>query len=301
MKGIFILLSLCLVHSCLFAQKQKADSLYKLLSSEKIDTNRVTLMWKIGNVAYLYDPVTALEITSEGLSLSKQIKYLEGQSRSLGVLANIFQKSGNYPRALEFNLQKLKIEEKRDNPGNLASVLMNIGIVYVFLEEYRQALPYYYKADSVIEKNNILNLTYNIALNLGDAYDKLNIADSAFNYFNRSLAIANEQKDNYYTGISMIGIGHSYRKMGNYMLSMANYQSSIPYLKEASDDDLLCETTLGLATLFQKLNKTDSSIHYANLSLAIAKRTGFLPRHLDAAKFLSEHYKQVKNIDSAFF
>lgn len=287
--------------ACLFAQKQKADSLYQLLAKEKIDTNRVTLMWKIGNIVYLYDPVNALTITSEALSLAKQLKYIEGQSRSMGILANIFQKSGNYPRALEFNLQKLKLEEKRNNPGNLGSVLMNIGIAYVYQEEYRQALPYYYKADSIIQQNNIPDLKYNIALNLGDVYDKLNISDSAFSYFSKSLGIANEQKNNYLIGVSMIGIGHSYRKMGNYMLSLANYQSSIPYIKEASDNDLLCEAMLGLAILYKKLNKTDSAVYYASLSGSIAEKAGFLPRHLDAVNFLSEHYAKLRNVDSAFF
>lgn len=296
-----LLLSLFFLHTALLAQKQKADSLLRLLEKEKVDSNRVNLMWNIGNATYNYDPEMALNITSEALSIAKLSKYTEGQSRSLGILANIFIKLGNYPRALEFNFQKLQIEEKRENPRNLASVLMNIGIVYVYQEEYLKALPYYYKADSVIKANNVTDLKYNIALNLGDVYDKLNMTDSAYAYFNKSLGIANELKNNYFIGASMIGIGHSYLKKEDYRLSLANYQSSISYIKVANDDDLLCEATLGLATLFQKLDKNDSAVFYANMSLAIAEKDGFLPRHLDAAKFLSEHFTRIKNIDSAFF
>ena len=300
MRGKFILLFLCFMHGSLFAQKQKADSLYKLLAIEKIDSNRVKLMWNIGIVANVYDPEKAFLVTSEALSIAKQIKYLDGESRSYGILANIFQKFGNSPRALEFNFLKLKIEENRNRPANLASVLMNIGIVYALQEEYTNALVYYYKADSVIEANHVENLKYNIALNIGDTYDRLNNIDSAYTYFNKSLVIAHELKNTNFIGASLTGLGHSYRKKENYLLSLASYQSSIPYIKEADDDDLLCEATLGLATLYQKTNKPDSAFFYASWSLTIAKNAGFLPRQLDAVKFLSEYYKQVKNVDSAF-
>ena len=285
----------------LLAQKNKVDSMYQLLAKEKIDTNRVNLMWEIGYETRGYDPEKALVITTEALLLAKRIKYDEGQSRALGIMATLFNKVGNYPRALEFNLQKLKLVEKSNNQRNLASVLMNIAIVYVYQEEYVKALVYYYKADSVIELYNITDMKYNIAVNMGDVYDRLNNNDSAYGYFNKSLIIARQMKNNYFTGASMIGLGHSYLKSENYLLAMANYKSGIVYTTEANDDDLLCEATLGLAKLFKKLNQNDSAVFYAKQSLYIAEKDGFLPRHLDAVKFLSAHYKEVENVDSSFF
>lgn len=283
------------------AQKYKADSLYLLLDKEKIDSNRVNLMWKIGDASSIYDPEKALVISREALFMARNIKYLEGQSRSLGIIANIFLSLGNYPRALEYNLQKLKLEENRSNYRNLASVLMNIGIVYVFQEEYNKALPYYYKADSLIETRQITSLKYNIALNLGDVYDRLNMNDSAYSYFNKSLGIANELKNDYLTGASLVGMGHTYLKQENFLLSRANYQSSVKYLQSANAFELLSEATLGLAELYQKLNNNDSSAYYANISRNIAETGGFMPRQLDAVNFLSQHYKKQKKIDSAFF
>jgi tetratricopeptide (TPR) repeat protein len=283
-----------------FAQKVKADSMHQLLAKEKIDSNRVKLMWKMGDYTSIYDPEKALTIATQALYLAKKIKYEEGQSRSLGIIANIFVKLGNYPRALEFNLKKLQLEEKRNMPRNLSSVLMSIGVVYVYQEEYHQALVYYYKSDSVIQQYNVQDLKYNSALNLGDVYDRLNISDSAYNYFKKSLVIATELKNNDLIGASMIGMGHSYLKEEKWFAALENYKTAISHLKAANDDDLLCEATLGLATLYQKLNKNDSAVYFANMSRFIAEKDGFLPRHLDAARFLSNHYKQQKNVDSAF-
>ena len=47
----------------LLAQKNKVDSMYQLLAREKVDTNRVKLMWEIGYETRGYDPEKALVIT----------------------------------------------------------------------------------------------------------------------------------------------------------------------------------------------------------------------------------------------
>ncbi len=282
------------------AQKSNADSLSKLLASETIDSNRVRLMWQLAKAVGSYNPDTAIVLSQKALYLARSIQYMEGESRSLGMLANTLIKIGNYPRALELNLQKLQLEEKRNVPRNYASVLMNIGVVYVQQEEFRHALEYYSKADSVIKKHNIEDLKYYINLNIGDIYDKLNVPDSAFTYFNQSLALARGLDDIDLVGTSMTGLGHTYLKLENYDQSIKNYREAIYYLKEAGDDEILCEATLGLANLFERTARYDSAGYYANLSLEISKKDGFLSWQLKAAEFLTGHYQKIRSIDSAF-
>lgn len=281
-----------------FTQK-KADSLRNLLLAEKTDTSRIRLLWQLANAIYINKPDSALDLAQEALYLARQNNYIEGESRALGILANAFRVIGNYPRALELNLQKLHLEEKRDNPRNMASVLMNIGIVYVYQEDYPQALHYYSLADSMIRNHNVENLKYNIALNTGDAYDRLNQSDSAFFYFKRSLEIARERDDIDLIGTSMTGLGHSYRKLGRYDASVKNYRGAIPLLQEAQDDEVLCEAALGLARLYAEIKKKDSAEKYAKYALNIA-RSGFLNQEYEAVLFLTEHFKNLKKIDSAF-
>jgi tetratricopeptide (TPR) repeat protein len=286
--------------STLAAQTPVADSLLKLMGAEKIDSNKVRLMWQYADEINNSDPEKSILISQQAVYMARSIKYTEGLSRSLGVLANGFINIGNYPRALEYHLQKLKIEEKRNKPRNMGSVLINIGIVYVLEQEYQKAIFYYRKADSVITNNNVKDLVYQVKLNLGDAFDKLNVPDSAFYYYDLSLQRAEELNNIYFAGISKIGLGHYYRKKQNFDSSAANYRTAIAILTREHDDFLLCETTLGFAKLFKQNNQLDSAQHYAALSINVAKRGGFLSNELDAAEFLKNYYKEEKNIDSAF-
>jgi tetratricopeptide (TPR) repeat protein len=312
-KYLFTILFLLLVTAA-FSQKTIADSLRKSLTAVATDTGRVSVMWNLANAMNKYDPDSALIISQEALYLAQKIGYKEGESKSIGILGNTFLKIGNYTRALELYIQKLKLEEKRKSPRDLASALMNIGIVYRFQKEYRKALEYYGKADSVITQLNVGPLKYNIVLNLGDVYDLLDRSDSALMYFNKSLELANKPEDykspedykksnkpdDYKIGKSLTGLGHSYRKLESYQQSLINYQNSFAYLQAANDDETYCESMLGLAELYRLMKKSDSSLYYAKQSLSLAKKDGLVPLELEAAEFLVEHYKEKRNIDSAF-
>lgn len=116
-KKYFLLPCLLLLMIQGFSQKEKADSLRRLLTFEKVDSTRASLMWQLASAINVYNPDTALFLSQQSLYLSKNINYLEGESRALGVLANTFLKFGNYPRALELYIQKLKLEEKETSRG----------------------------------------------------------------------------------------------------------------------------------------------------------------------------------------
>ena len=301
MRWKFILLIFLALPVALPAQKQKADSLLVLLKTEKKDTAKVKLMWELGSIMSVYSPDSALIYAHKALVLATEIKYIEGQSKALWVLAITFRKMGNYTKALAYNLQKLKIAEKENNPDNLATVLMNIGIVYRYQEEYHTALLYYYKSDSVIKKYNLEDTKYYIYMNLGDLYDRVNNTDSAFSYFNKSLIVSTSLKNDDFIGNSMTGLGHTYLKMGNYDFSKLNYLTAIKYLKAANNDEVLCEAYLGLANLYQqKPANNDSAMHYASLSFKLAEKDGFLNWQLDATRILTGLYKKENNVDSAF-
>lgn len=292
------LIILCAVGS--FAQKSRADSLLALLLNTKQDTSRVWLMCLLADASNMYNPDTSMRLSQQALYLSKEIKYTEGESKSLGTMANAIIKMGNYPRALELYFQKLQLEEKRNNPKNLASVLMNIGIVYTMQEEYNKALEYYYRADTVIRQNNVTDMKYYSCLNLGDVYNRLDKSDSSYRYFSQSLALAKGLNDTDLIAASMTGLGHSYRKMKEYPQSLTAYKEAITGLEAANDDEILCEATLGLADLYLQLDRKDSAAWYARQSLSIARKGGFLTHELEAASFLTRYYKNEKNIDTAF-
>ncbi len=300
----FIIVLLCISSK---AQKNKADSLMQLLYSAKHDTTKVFLMWNLANAFQNFNPDTASEIAYRAVTLSKAIKYEEGISRSLGIYANTFLRKGNYPKALEYYFEKLQLEEKRHIPRNMGSVLMNIGIVYSSQEEFDVALGYYKKADSIITTKNIDELKYSIALNIGDLYDRKSVLDStkkysdtAYTYFSKAYLVAEKNNDNTRKNTARVGIANCLYKQKEFLQAASFYSTSIVALKQANNDDLLCEAYMGLARVNEKLNKNDSAIYHAKQSLFIAQKDAFETRELEATALLTTLYKKSNNTDSAY-
>lgn len=299
-RSFFILFLIVMCAGTAFTQRQKEDSLRKLLAKPAADTHTVIRQWQLADQMNKHTPDTALYLAQRALSLAQQLGYTEGESRSLGVLANTLIKLGNYPTALDYYLRKLQIEETRNMPRNLASVVMNIGVVYMFQQEYREALRYYLRADSLIEKFSLNDIRYNSALNIGDLYDRMQINDSAYLFFSKSLMLATAASDSAFMATSMVGLGHSTQKQQQYDRAAQYYYTAIPMLQNASDNDLLCEAYLGLARLFQRLQRSDSAIYFATQSFELAQKVNFPSRALDAAQMLTALYKNNQRPDSAF-
>jgi tetratricopeptide (TPR) repeat protein len=296
------LLAITSVHG--YSQKHEADSVLQLLKGAKADSNKVKSLTELANFVYLRNPDTALIIALDALSLAKRIKYNKGNEYQwlLTVTAKTYSKIGNYPQALEIDFKILEFDEKRKpkKPHRLATVLMSIGNVYNNQGDYRNALQYYLKSDSIIRENNITELKYSSFGNIGEAYDKLNILDSAFLFYSNCKREADLLHEDYFLGPPLLGLAHIYRKQANFLLSLDNYESAITVLRSAENDKLLCEAYLGLAMLYNFFNIPDSAISHSKLSFQLAKKDGFPSQQLDAAKFLRQVYSKNKKIDSAY-
>jgi len=286
-----------------FAQVSTIDSLSNLLSAEKTDSNKVTLLWKLAEQYQSFKPDTALQLAQKALLLSKKIEFTEGESRSLALLATSQYLLGDYPKALNNYMLKLKIEEKRNSPRNYASALNNIGITYILLEDYTNALEYLNRANSTVDATGgkvKAELKYNIEINIGEAYYRMKMADSASAHFNTAFSIARSSNDTAALGAAILGKANVLALRNEAGNALPYYRNAYHYLYRGSDMDILCEVGLGMAKVYEKLNEKDSSVYFANWSYSIAKRSNFLSHQLDAAFFLSSHYYTAKKYDSAF-
>ncbi|CAN5186437.1 hypothetical protein BH09BAC2_BH09BAC2_12900 [soil metagenome] len=303
MVKIPALLILFFLFSEVFSQSAKTDSIRRLLQTETIDSNRVTLLWKLAEQYQFYKPDTTIQLAQQAQLLAHRIKFIEGESRSFALMATGQYLLGNYTAALNNYMQKLKIEEKRNSVRNYASALNNIGLMYILLSDYKSALTYLYRADSTVNaaggqaKQDLQN---QILGNLGETFYRMKNSDSAKHYFSEALNIALKNKNSFYQGGAFLGLGNVYAGEGKDSTALINYRRALGLLNDGTNNDMLCETALGFANVFQKKAEYDSVLHYAMLAFNVANRDGFLSRELDAANFLSHFYKNKKKFDSAF-
>jgi len=239
-------------------------------------------------------------LAQQAFALVKKNHFAEGEAESIDRIANAFRISGNNSKALELDLLALKKAETINYVNGIIDDLINIGLVYIYQHDYEESISYSYRALTLAEHlDDRAHLVYALLL-LGDNYEKLNKLDSARYFTNRSYDAALNINDLDFIGISLNNLGNIYAKMGEDKIAIGYYKSDVPYLRITADKNALCETYLGLATLFKKTSNFDSCLFYGKLCLGYAQMANFPKRSMEASKFLTAYYVSVKNIDSAF-
>lgn len=127
----FILVLLALfIHA--HAQQRTADSLRKLITTEKDDTTKILLLYKLGVVYENSKPDSGMQMAQQGIRLSRTANFLKGEATGLNIEGVVFMEIGNYPKALSSFLSAMKLNEKRINRSEIAANLDNIATVYSY-------------------------------------------------------------------------------------------------------------------------------------------------------------------------
>ncbi len=300
-KTCLFLLFICTLQiEVAVAQTHAIDSLKKLLKNEKQDSTRCILLIKLCSKYINSKPDTALLLAQQGLKLAKAVQFTFGEAACLNIEANVFIVTGNDAKALGLFLQALKKAEQINNRRLQGLSLSNIGTIYFDQGDYKKCLQYIVRGKDIFLEISDKKRLLPALSNIGNAYDGLNQEDSARIYTNQAYDLSVQLADREETGIALNNLGNIYSKMNQPGVAMENYRMSIPYAVEMKNDELLCETFLGMAKLFKKQGQNDSSLYYAKRSFTIGQHAGFIQRELTAANFLAGYYRQEKNVDSAY-
>lgn len=137
-------------------------------------------------------------------------------------------------------------------------------------------------------------------VNIGDAYMRMNLLDSALAFTNLGYKLSLKLKNETSISTSLNNLGNIYSRLKNPAKALEYYKQSLQYFEILADDDGVCESSIGIARLFRQSGQIDSCLYYAKLSMAVGQRAGFTQRILEAGSFLADFYKEHGNIDSAF-
>jgi tetratricopeptide (TPR) repeat protein len=296
MKRLFTALFFINFLCCVYGQSKKIDSLKHLLSISQSNTSTVLLRASLAQ-CYVYNrPDSSFILAKSALYLAKSINYEEGEARCYKQIGEALQEMGNYPGAMDAYLTHLRLSEKLDMQFSVAEALINIGLIYEDQAEYRQAINYTLKANTVIDgiqdkKIENYDLTKDVILiNAGYGYYLVNQLDSALDYEQQAyeLALKIHNIDN--MGDILQNLGLIQDRLNNKPLAITYLRMSVQSSENTSDSTTLTDTYMSIARFFNASKNTDSTIFYAKKALATAKASLYIKGVLDASNILSNIY-----------
>ncbi|HLY69553.1 MAG TPA: ATP-binding protein [Puia sp.] len=254
----------------------------------------------VGTWSPLYEDDSVEAHFRLGVELARQIHSQHTESDFLNNYGAVHTKRGNYTTALTAYLKALDIVEQTGDRFGMASVLYNIGNLYLDVQDYKQSLPYLFRAS---EKTREIRDSFNFVFSLqgiGENYVKLKNVDSARIFAKKAYDFGTLYYSGHLYGGLLNNIARLYSELGDDSLAMSYFRQSFPNFNPSNEDENICESSMGMAKLFKKSGQEDSAFYYAVKAFPIAQRNNFLEYILEAGNLLADHYKTMHLTDSAF-
>ena len=282
-------------------QTPRTDSLKRLLTTARADSNRVNLLLKISDDYFFSKPDSCLLYSEEAIGLAKDLHLNSLEVIALHNAGEALRFLGDYPRALKMQMEALELNRKMKDRDGEATSLGFIGFIYVQFREYRQGLQYLLPSLEINRQvSNQLKTTF-ILTNIGNAYDMLQIPDSALYY--QRLAYST------YTGLThgplksliLIRYGNAWASMGNKDSALIYYHRSLLNAIQVRDGVNKPKILKKIAELYEEKGQYDSSLYYARESYINGQASTQSLEILETSELLVKLFRQAKNADSAFF
>ena len=192
----------------------------------------------------------------------------------------LYYVQGDYPKALEYHMQALKLREQRPGvtPKKLADSYHSIGMIFSDLSDQVEAMEYLQKAMELRESSaNIpsadLIRSY---LDLGAVYSDRGMHQYALEYFSKALSLQEKFLPPHSTELA-----DTYTLMGNICRSLGQNREARDYYKmtvtvlEASqqaEQPAIAAAYMNLANAYIQLSQLQPALQYARRALHIYQK-----------------------------
>jgi signal transduction histidine kinase len=271
---------------------------HRLYRSAKTDANLVGLCEALSHHYRRNNIDSALFYGRLELKVSQRANNKIWEAMALADMEYCLRETGDLAEALNIELQTLTLSKKLKAPLLEGQLLNSIGNTYMDMGDPRTGLNYYRESLAVFQKLNFPYWKLNEPSNMGNAFEKLNMLDSALYYERISYSTKHFPAD--LLPELMERMGNVSVKLGKYQEALAYYRKGLVYeapVKTVTDKALLYYL---MAKVFERLNLPDSGIFYARHSFLTARSISLRGAMLSSSQLLASLYGRRSNTDSAY-
>lgn len=213
MKKVIFILALLVILFDNYGQVVNRDSLLSQLPMAKEDTNKVILLFAIGDTYENSAPDTARYYFRSGRELSTRLGYTKGILKSYRNLAYTFAVQSQYDSVLFLNKLGLDLAMQSKDTFNIGVSLFNIGIAYRFMSDYENAVSYNLQGAKLLEGKGYSNIEATMYDGLQVLYMTLAQYEDAIVYGEKAIAVGRTQPDKNPLAVALNNLSLSYMEV----------------------------------------------------------------------------------------
>ena len=207
---------------------------------------------------------------------------------------------GDYDNAIKNGLLALRLYEQFNNKKMIASCNVNIGVLFMQINNFDKSLQYMNKAlELFIELDDTRNQSVCLK-NIGIVYTNQNKYDEALQNFNKTLQLNKENKDLTETSADYTNIGNIYYKLEKYNTAAEYYNKSLKISGQIGDNRGIAICYFNIARLNVKLKNYTLAEDYCLKSTELFEQNNELDKQQESLEHLAIIYKQTKEYQKAY-
>jgi two-component system, NtrC family, sensor kinase len=278
----------------------------RLVSPEQIskmpeDSNKIKALIGVAESYYFIKPDSCYYWASQSLALSKKLNFISGRQTSMHLAAEALRFIGDFPKAIQYNLESLQnYRDSKDIRGE-TSVLGFLAFDYIDFGEFNIALNYAKQAYALSKTTgDQLKMTFNCS-HIGYAYDLLGQSDSALFYQFMALKTYQGLKHGPLKSLILTRLGVVYANKKHDDSALYYYRQALKNIYLVNDQVNKSKVQGKMSQLFERADQYDSSLYYARMAFENGSRSAQKLELMETAELLSRLYKNKMNLDSAYY
>ena len=300
-RTVYVLLFVfcALQHVC--GQNQKvADSLAKVYRLNTLkDTAKLELLRNL-SFNEINDLRLSIKYAEELISLSQEVgnnlylfrgHFLKGNKKKL---------LGDWEEAHDAYFKSIDPAQKAGNTKGVANAYSAIAGIYTRSGNYRNAKLYYNKAITTLRQSHDSVALASAILNLGEAFRKSKVYDSALLCFHESGIIFKKVNYRVGTAYNLGNVGMVYASTGENKLAEKNINEAIQILESLGVYYPVCVYLISMSDIHLEKGDKPAALNYALRSLQLAQQHKLKEQISESSLKLSELYDLAGNKTEAF-
>ncbi len=292
--------------SAAYTQTVWIDSIKKVVTTQKEDTNKVSSLMNLSDAYRFTDPDSALSYGQQALSLAEKLKSDPGIFWSIVDVNSSLYVLGNYALELGYAYKALPLAKKLNNPKTIGLSNGMLADCYYNLGEYSTSLQYYREVEKIGEQS-FPDQLYAIYGNLSHIFEAMQQYDSALIYARKCYELIklnpsfnkNDEDDKWFKSNIFTGLGDAYAGKAYYDSALFFYRASIPISDDIKMELNKVDAYNGIAKVYKEKHNLDSAVLYAKKVLAERIAKSYPLTLLKTLNLLADIYQSKKDPDSS--
>ncbi|MTI31128.1 tetratricopeptide repeat-containing sensor histidine kinase [Xanthovirga aplysinae] len=245
------------------------------------------------------NPEKAKDFGMKAIELAKKSKYEEGLIKAYGFTGVAFRNLGYFDEALKYYALGFELALKHENYEQMAYAYMNLGNLYLYLNEPEQAKAHIEKVRPLLSKLGNENIEGYYYLNNGRIMLNLKDYDKAMQAFYASLKLRKKGKNKNGQAVCLKYIGDAHLEKEQFEQALESYQEAEATYDLSYDNHLLGNLKVNQARAYLHLQQLEKAEEIAKESLYLAEQIPSIFILKEAYLVLSEIAQIGKNFESS--